>query len=278
MNLDIHSGVTTTIILMAIATIAVFLSALRTLQSVKKIQFFRIRRETTGQGWLVMFISFLMLLFTILLGTYAEPIIYTYLPPTATIPPTATNTLTPTTSLTPTISITPTITNTPSETSTPGIPPTIEAGFLAQLAPNPDAVFSPLRFSRRIDNTNQPVTPLIEFKNPVGHLYATFSFDKMLDGSQWTALWYCNGALVYFETLVWEGGSGGYGYSDWNPADEYWQPGEYEVQLFAGNQWKRSGTFTVIGFPETRTSTPYPSKTSTQTPTHSYTISVTLSQ
>jgi hypothetical protein len=276
MNLDIHSGVTTFLILMAIATIAVFLSGLRTLQSVKKIQFFRIRRDTSGQGWLVVFISFLMLIFTILLGIYAEPIVYTYLPPTATIPPTFTITITPTLSLTSTITLTPTITNTPSETSTPWIPPTIEAGFLAQLAPNPDAVFSPLRFSRRIDNTNQPVSPLTEFRNPVGHIYGSFSFDKMIDGSQWTALWYRSGELVYFESTVWEGGSGGYGYTDWNPSAEAWLPGEYEVQLFAGNQWKRSGAFTVIGFPVTSTYTISPSATATPSRPPLVTKSATL--
>jgi hypothetical protein len=270
MNLDIHSGVITTIILMAIATIAIFLSGLRILLSVKNIQFFRIRRETSGQGWFIIFLSLLFLLFTFLLATFAEPVIYTYLPPTATLRLTSTMTITPTISVTPSISLTPTITNTPSETSTPGIPPTIEAGFLAQLDPNPDAVFSQLRFSRRIDNTNQPVTPLNEFKNPIDHLYGTFSFDKMLDGSQWTALWYRNGELVYFESIVWMGGSGGYGYTDWNPPEDYWEPGEYEVQIFAGKEWKRSGTFTVIGFPDTPS--PSPRVTITQTPSPSATI------
>lgn len=267
MNLDIHSGVITTVILMAIASIAIFISGLRTLNSVKNIQYFRIRRYTSGQGWFILFLSFLFLLFTFLIATYAEPILYTYIPPTSTLVPTSTLTITPTITLTPTITETPTITNTPSETNTPGIPPTIEAGFQAQLASNPDAVFSPLRFARRIDNTNQPVSPLTEFKNPIDHLYGTFSFDKMLDGSQWTALWYCNKQLVFFESNVWMGGSGGYGYTDWNPQDDYWQPGEYEVQIFAGNQWKRSGTFTVIGFPDTPSPSPKPTHTLTAIPT-----------
>jgi hypothetical protein len=275
MNLDVHSGVITVVILLGIATFAIFYSGLRTLRSVKRIQFFRIRRDTSGQGWFVIFLSLLLLLFTFLIATYAEPVIYTYLPPSATLVPTPTLTLTPTISLTPTNSLTPTITNTPSETNTPGIPPTIEAGFLAQLAPNPDAVFSPIRFSRRIDNTNQPVTPLTEFKNPIDHLYGTFSFDKMLDGSQWTALWFCNENLVFFETLIWDGGSGGYGYTDWDPPDDYWPPGIYDVQLFAGNQWKRSATFTVIGFPDTPSPTLRTTSSVTPSPNILYLITQT---
>ncbi|GAH59162.1 unnamed protein product, partial [marine sediment metagenome] len=44
---------------------------------------------------------------------------------------------------------------------------------------------------------------------PVGHMYALFSYDGMLNGSQWSALWYREDDLVFFESKPWDGGSSG---------------------------------------------------------------------
>ena len=115
------------------------------------------------------------------------------------------------------------------------------------VTPNLDAIISPLSFSRAIDAANKAVSPAKTFANPVGHLYASFSFDKMTKGMQWSALWYRDGVLVYAESYPWEGGSGGYGYTDWNPPASDWQPGNYEVQLFVAAYWWQSGRFTVTG-------------------------------
>ena len=157
------------------------------------------------------------------------------------------------------------------------MPGDIEDEFEGEVTPSPDAVFSPLQFSRRIDDEWQPVDPAVEFENPVGHLYGTFSYNNMTDGVQWTALWYREGELVYFETTIWEGGSGGYGYTDWEPASDQWQPGFYEVQIFVGTEWKVSGYFSVIGEPPTPTITNTPTQTATSTvrPTQTGTASPT---
>jgi hypothetical protein len=89
-----------------------------------------------------------------------------------------------------------------------------------------------------------------------------FTYDKMTPGAQWTALWYRNGELVNFETLPWDGATGGFGFTEWTPSSDAWLPGIYEVQLFVGSQWISSGQFTVTGDPPT----PVPTKTSTRTP------------
>jgi hypothetical protein len=102
-------------------------------------------------------------------------------------------------------------------------------------------------------------------------MYAIFSYDQMVDGSQWSALWYRGDELVHFETIPWNGGSGGLGFSDWEPEPHEWLVGEYEVQIFAGLTWKISGVFTVTGDPPT----PIPSATPTPTNTPTNTLTPT---
>jgi hypothetical protein len=91
----------------------------------------------------------------------------------------------------------------------------------------------------------------------------------MVDGSQWTALWYRSQELVYYESEPWDGGSGGSGYTDWDPEDWEWIPGVYEVRIFVGLQWKITGAFTVEG--EAPPAPPSPTATRTPTPTPTFT-------
>jgi hypothetical protein len=102
-------------------------------------------------------------------------------------------------------------------------------------------------------------------------MYAVFSYDGMIRGSQWTALWYRNGGLAHYETLPWNGDTGGLGYTDWQPDPSEWLPGTYVVQIFVGSIWKVSGTFTVEGEPPT----PVPSNTPTRTPLPTFTPTLT---
>jgi type VI secretion system secreted protein VgrG len=146
----------------------------------------------------------------------------------------------------------------------------VEARFEGRLTPPAEAAFSPLIFTNvGLDENYDPIGPGIQFTNPVGHLYAVFSYAQMLDDVQWTALWYREGELVHFESLPWNGGSGGIGYTDWEPAPELWLPGEYTIQIFLGKDFYISGFFTVVGDPPTPTITltPVPAATTTPTPT-----------
>ncbi len=287
MNLDIHTGVQTALVLTLLAILISFVSGTRSIRKGRNLKFFRIRRDRIVSGWRMVAFSFVLILVAVFLFRFAEPLIYRVYPPTATLTATTTQTPIPTITLTPTITPTPTITLTPSETDTPTITPTphiplvVEATFVSTVTPKPGAVFSALQFGQELNKeTYQLVNPATVFKNPVGHLYALFSYDGMTNGVQWSALWYRSGELVHFETGPWDGGTGGRGYTDWQPDPWLWKPGEYEVQIFVGLEWIVSGAFTVEGAPPTppptATPTPLPTSTKTLIPTRTSTITLTL--
>jgi hypothetical protein len=117
------------------------------------------------------------------------------------------------------------------------------------------------------------VNPETVFQNPVGHLYAIFTYDQMMPGAQWTALWFREGTLVHYQTIPWDGGTGGVGYTDWNPSPDQWVPGLYEVQNFVGVEFVGNGRFLIQGTPPTPVPTVTP--TFTKIPTHTPTASST---
>ena len=199
MNLDIHTAVMTGLVLAIAAGAISFLLGLQSIRRGAKLPFFRKRRDRMVAGWRMVFYA-LILGVIAFLSRYAEPVVYHFYPPTPTITPTFTITTTPTISITPSITITPTITNTPSVTDTPSLPQDIATAITSVVTPNPDAIISPVTFSQKIDAKNQAINPAKTFAMPVGHLYATFSFDKMTKGMQWSALWYRDGVLVYSES------------------------------------------------------------------------------
>ncbi len=267
-NLDIRSGVQVASLLAFLGVVLYLVFGFRTLQAGRRLRFFRKKQEMISRGWRMIFFSVLLLVFGFVIRSYAEPVVYSFFPPTATA--TLTPTVTPTSTITPTpsVTLTPTITETPSETNTatatptPSIPLFIEAQFESTIPPSAESVFSEFQFTQGIDEDYTPLNAGVLFENPVGHLYAVFSYDKMIDGVQWTAIWYRGGEIVHFETQPWDGGTGGLGYTDWNPpSPDAWQPGEYQVVVFLGFDWYQTGFFTVQGEP------PQPSASATGTPT-----------
>lgn len=290
MSLDIHAGILTALVLSLIAVVLSLFFGIRSLLTGKKIQFFRMRHRRIVRGWRLILFAFLWGAISAFLYFFGEPVAYHFVPPSPTMPPTLVPSITPTITLTPTDTLTPTITNTPSESYTPTITPTphiplaVEAKFEGELTPPAGVVFSALEFTNEgLDAYHRPIRPKDVFQNPVGHLYAAYSYDKMVDGLQWTAIWYRNGEIVHYETKPWIGGSGGLGYADWYPNAEAWLPGTYEVQIFIGFDWVRVGFFTVEGVPPTLTLTPTstrtptltPSATLTRTPTPTFTLTPT---
>lgn len=288
--MDIHSGVIAIVIMAALVAIFSLWRGLRALQSARKMTFYRLRRQREAGGWRLLGLGILLILFAFALPLYGEPIAYDYFPPSPTPSLTPTVTIVPSITLSPTITLTPTITDTPNVTDTPTITPTpyvplaMMALFQSSITPNPGAIFSPLLFSTKLDNS-QAVDPNTVFQNPVGRMYAVFSYDQMSPGAQWTALWVRDGEIIHYETKPWDGATGGFGFTDWNPTPDQWAIGKYEVQIFVGLDWKVVGRFLVQGAPPTAaptlspTSTPTPSKTlipsATFTPTSTPRPSVT---
>jgi len=277
MQLDIQTGIQTALAIISLLFVIFIWRGIVSIRAGRKLPFFRMRRERMIRGWRLFFGALVLAILAYVINNQAEPLIYSYFPPTATVTRTPTVSVTPTISLTPTITLSPTITPTPSVSDTPTITPTpyiplaIEARFESTTTPNPEAVFSKLIFTDGLDALYRPLNPGTIFTNPVRHMYAVFSYDGMVKGSQWTALWYRNGELVHFETLPWNGETGGFGYTDWAPEPSQWLPGEYEVQIFTGLIWKTSGRFIVEGDPPTpvptQTHTPTRTPTNTATPT-----------
>ena len=150
--------------------------------------FFRKRQELISKGWRYILVAIFLGVSSFFLRQYAEPVIYIFFKPSATPTLTPTITQTPTLTVTATITLTPTITNTPSVSPTPFLSDDILSKFTGKMTPNPDAVFSKPLFANAIDKNKQPVKPASEFTNPVGQIYATFGYDKMIVNSQWTAL------------------------------------------------------------------------------------------
>lgn len=235
----------------------------------------------------MLFSGVLLLFIAVWLGRFGEPVVYRYFPPspTATLSPTISPvpsiTLSPTITLTPTITDTPSVSDTPTITPTPFIPPAIEALFESQVTPNPDAVFSPLQFST-VYESFECVSPSTSFVNPIQSMTACFSYNNITPGVQWTALWFRDGELVKYDTHVWgsiEGEStGGLGSSEWAPPADLWLPGNYEVQIFIGQEWKVVGRFIVTGDPPTAIPTNSPSPTVSPTFTRTPSATPTASR
>ncbi|MFC1996920.1 hypothetical protein ACFLXI_04850 [Chloroflexota bacterium] len=271
--LDIQSGVRMAVFLMALLALISLVSGIRLIFKSRELSFFRMRRDRMVQGWRRIFAAIILGLVAWVLNSYAEPLAYSFYTPSLTPTASPTITLTSTVSLTPSITLSPTITETPSETDTPTITPTphiplaIEGQFTGTLTPPAEAVFSSIDFSNiGLDGLNRALEPTNTFTNPVGSMFAAFSYNGLADGIQWTAIWYRQNELVNFETKPWDGGTGGYGYSEWHPKAEEWLPGEYQVQLFLGFDWYQVDFFNIIGNPPPPTSTSTPTLTRTLPP------------
>ena len=271
MNLDISTGVQTAFFIALAAVVISLIIGIRTIQAGNKLLFFRKRRDLVVRGWRMIGFSVFLGGLAFLINRYAEPVAYQIFPPSPTVTLTSTVTETSTVTLTPTISPTPTITPTISITPSPYIPTNIFVQFTSVVTPNPAAIFSKPQIAKELSKDRTAANPAIEFANPVGHLYAAFSYDKMTDKSQWTAIWVrlTDNTIICFESKPWDGCTGGYGYADCEPSSEKWQPGDYMVEIFVGVTYKIGTNFSVTGIPPTSTITL--TLTSSLTLTHSVT-------
>lgn len=274
LSLDIASFVTTATVIALLFALYAFWRGRVAIRESSELPYHRLRQQRLLRGWQSVFWALVLLSLSGWLYFNGRATAFSLFPVTPTPNPTATPSLSPSPSLSPTITLTPSetptlqFTYTPSPSPVPVLPSSVLAEFTSLVTPNPNAVFSPLTFARGINfQTYLAVNAGVVFTNPVGGIYATFSYDGMQEGVQWTALWYRAGELVHFETKPWDGGTGGYGYTEWIPDAEEWLPGTYQVQIFVGMLPKVVSDFEVTGDPATSTATPTPSRTPTSTPT-----------
>jgi hypothetical protein len=280
MKLDIHDATVVIVILAVLGAVASIWSGFRSIRKSRAVAYYHLRRQKIAAGWKTIIFAIVLVGIAYLFERFGEPVAYRYFPPSPSPSLTPSITLTPTISLTPTITDTPTITltpvfsYTPTVTSTPFLPIVFEAQFKSLVTPNPDAVFSLLKFSLLVNNF-QPINPQTVFQNPVSHIIATYSYDGMLNGVQWTCIWYQNGQVItdQSQTLAWDSGTGGWGQRELTLPAERWVPGIYQLVFFVGTEWKVLGEFRIVGEPPTPTNTPVPSLT--RTPSRTSTITNT---
>jgi type VI secretion system secreted protein VgrG len=260
--------------LLLLGGLLALLAGVRDLSRAPRQPFYLLRREAFQAGWRLIVVAAGFAGLAGIVRVFGAPTAFRYLVATPTITETPTITLSPTITLTPTITFTPSATSFPTitltsgptntlpPTPTPFLPPSIAQSFSALVTPRPDATVSPVKVSACL-----VFNPSDIFINPLRCLYGLFSYDHMNVGVQWTALWYRNQVLVYYQSQVWRGAEQGNQYTDWNVAPDFFLPGSYEIQVFIGTEWKSSARFTVVGNPPTYTPTPTPSATPSPTVT-----------
>lgn len=286
LSLDLQAFIRTATVLALLFGLYTAWRGVGSLRSSGQLPYFRLRQKRMLNAWRLIALAAFLLTLAAWLGFSGEDVAYRLFPVTTTPTVQSTASLTPSLTQMPTITLTPSITPTleftytPSPTPIPRLPLSIEALFLSSVTPDNNAVFSPLVFSTGLNlSSYEPSGVGTVFQNPVNEIFASFSYDQMQNGVQWTALWYRQGDLVHFETLTWDGGTGGLGFTEWSPDSEEWLPGMYQVQIFVGAEAKVVGEFEVEGGVATSTSTitpsPTPSATFTETSSPTFTATHT---
>ncbi|MGQ0600437.1 MAG: hypothetical protein ACT4QE_01925 [Anaerolineales bacterium] len=247
--------------------LALLMGASALLRSRQRGSVFRLRRQAMLSGWRNITWGTILLIVGGAVWWLGPSVVMLIAPPTATptLSPTSTATapLTPTPreTATPTITvplsetlppsqtITPTITQTPTITPTPALPAILFPPGTLTVTPPVNGVIANLRMSFLNEcGSNRGVGDT--FAVNVEAVYALFDYDGWLPGARWTNVWLFNDRIVYVETLLWDGSTGGCGFADYDNAGQAWAVGTYEAQIFLGDRWVGSSRF-FIGVPPT---------------------------
>ena len=230
----------------------------RFLSGSRGLQFHNLRRDRLRRGWRWIAAGAALLLAGAMSGAFGRQVGQRMYPPTPTVTMSPTVTLTATLTLTPTITLTPRETHTPSPTPRPTLPPPIAVLVRETVTPPAGAIFSPIVVASRLDESNRPLDGASEWTNPPSRLLGAYTYDQLQNGVRWTALWLRGDEVVCVpDTQIWEWGTGGYGYTECEPANG-WRPGTYYIQMFLGDQWWTTASFEIL---EVATATPTPSAT-----------------
>jgi len=244
LNLDVHTTILVVILGLIVIGAGMIFYGIRILRYGTEISYVHKRQQITKQGLRIIACAIAIGMMSLICGRFGEALIYQVYEPSSTI--TITPSITPslTSTLTPTITLTPTLTRTPSITPIPSLPGEIIAEFSSDLEPDENIIFSQLKFSDAVDEYYQPIVEQVTFEVPVEKVYASFTYNNMLPGLQWSAVWLNpDGELICYETESWGNYTGGYGYSECEYDSLTWIEGEYQVQIFLGMDWWQTDSF-----------------------------------
>jgi hypothetical protein len=255
-------------------------AGLGTLARSRRMRYFQVRREAVMRGWQHLLVSVALLIasgFVAGLGTpllrLAVPATFTPVPPTPTRPsPTPPPSGTPSQTASATHSPGPSPTATETATGTASPTPALPSDFItpilsATVTPPTQALAAEIRFTQRDDCSTTNSSGF--FDQLPKTIFAHFFYNNWLPGVQWSGVWLRDGEVMYVETALWDGSTGGCGFTNFDNHKEWWPEGHYEVQLFVGERWLVSNTFEVVR------STPTATITLTRTPAPTVTPSAT---
>jgi hypothetical protein len=240
------------------------------LSRARRLRYYQLRRQSLLRGWRLLMTSVALLIAAGFAYRFGQAAVALVSPPTLTptpsrtptpTPPPPTATLTPSQTRIPSRTPSPTQTLTPSATPTPSLSPTpalplalVTPPGTLTVTPPAEAVAADIRFSLR-DNCR--VVNSIEYFDQVPKtIYAHFYYDSWLPGVQWSGVWLRNGEPIFVETHVWDGSTGGCGFTDYDNGKFWWPEGTYEVQIFIGDRWLVSKQFPVVRSTPTPTASP----------------------
>ena len=107
-----------------------------------------------------------------------------------------------------------------------------------------DAQLGDIAFSLDISGNYRPVDPTYQFVEGFFTLYATFSYQGMADGMNWSWSWQRNGAQLDGGNQVWSYGGEGPGYIYFRPEDGF-HSGEYSLAIWVDQVLQSQASFTV---------------------------------
>jgi hypothetical protein len=255
-------------ILVIVAAAGAALAGVFLLRRAPRQPFFLVRQQTAANGWRLLVIAVGLLVLAGAVRAFGAPVVFRIISPTPSLTFTPSITLTPTITYTPSRTRPPTITLTPSKTwtftasPTPYLPDFIQQQFTSTVPPDPTLRVTRLAFARSYTPDRLPVNPDTSFANPIQKIYALYSYEHVNKGVQWTTVWYRDGTIVDFQTDPWiEDSEAGNGVAALTVYPEFLPYGTYDLEIFAGTEWKAGSRFYITGSPPEATDTLTPSAT-----------------
>lgn len=111
---------------------------------------------------------------------------------------------------------------------------------------HPDTAIADLSFTTEIDEQYRPISTRSLFGEGFFTLYATFAYDKMADGMEWSWVWRYNGEVIDGGNQLWAYGNDGPGYVYLRP-EEGFSEGDYSLEIWVNDQLVAQNSMTITG-------------------------------
>ncbi len=101
----------------------------------------------------------------------------------------------------------------------------------------------PIAFTTQVTDRREPISPTTVFSDTVSRVYASFPYNGMRNGLNWTQVWYFNGIEFSRGEQSWKWGSTDRSYV----FTKLVGAGEYRLELYVNDDLLTTGEFTVRG-------------------------------